>query len=141
MDNAEPSARLTCVCLFRHIHAVSETRRRVVWMGGTRRELGAMPRLVRRHVGQALDSAQCGDMHTSARPMKGPALRGVVEIVADFGGDAFRAAYIARLTHAVYVLHVFQKKSNRGAATPSRHLQLIERRLEAARWMDKRGEP
>jgi phage-related protein len=30
---------------------------------------------------------------------------------------------------AVYVLHVFQKKSKRGMATPLREIRLVERRL------------
>jgi phage-related protein len=30
---------------------------------------------------------------------------------------------------AVYVLHVFQKKSKRGIATPQREMKLVEKRL------------
>jgi len=32
----------------------------------------------------------------------------------------------------VYVLHVFQKKSKRGIATPKKELELIRKRLELA---------
>ena len=73
--------------------------------------------------------------------MKEQALRGVIEVVSDFGGDTFRAAYIAKLSRAVYVLHVFQKESTSGVATPRRHLLLIEQRLNVARQMDERGWP
>ena len=33
---------------------------------------------------------------------------------------------------AVFVLHAFQKKSNKGAATPLREIELIRRRLAVA---------
>ena len=34
-----------------------------------------------------------------------------------------------RFPRAVYVLHVFQKKSKRGIATPKRETDLVKRRL------------
>ena len=60
----------------------------------------------------------------------------VVEVVEDHRSDTYRAAYVAKLRRAVYVLHVFQKKSTRGVATPRRHLELIRQRLEAAKRLD-----
>jgi phage-related protein len=56
--------------------------------------------------------------------------------VEDHRGNAYRAAYVAKLRRAVYVLHVFQKKSTRGVATPRRHLELIRQRLQAAKRLD-----
>jgi phage-related protein len=109
-------------------------------MAGTREELRAMPAEVRRGIGYALDWAQRGGMRTHAKPMKGPTLRGVVEVVEDFGGDTYRAAYMARLPGAVYVLHVFQKKATRRVATPRRYLAVIKQRLQAARQLDGKGD-
>jgi phage-related protein len=43
--------------------------------------------------------------------------------------------YTVRLQGVVYVLHVFQKKSKRGSETPKHEIDLIWRRLEAARQM------
>jgi phage-related protein len=57
----------------------------------------------------------------------------VLEIVDDFDGDAFRTVYTVRFARAVYVLHAFQKKSKRGAATPKAELDLIDQRLKRAR--------
>jgi Phage derived protein Gp49-like (DUF891) len=54
---------------------------------------------------------------------------GVLEIVSDFRGDTFRAVYTVRFPKAVYVLHVFQKKSKRGIATPRHEMKLVEKRL------------
>jgi phage-related protein len=55
------------------------------------------------------------------------------EIVDDFDGDTFRAVYTVRFAKAAYVLHAFQKKSKRGAATPRTELDLIDQRLRRAR--------
>jgi phage-related protein len=46
---------------------------------------------------------------------------------------SFGVALYAVQTGAVYVLHVFQKKSKRGKATPQRDIDLVEERLKRAR--------
>ena len=54
-------------------------------------------------------------------------------------GNAWRAVYTVRFQDAIYVLHVFQKKSTRGIATPAREIELIQQRLaEAAQDYRKR---
>jgi phage-related protein len=57
----------------------------------------------------------------------------VLEVVADFDGNAFRTVYTVRFAEAVYVLHAFQKKSRRGIATPRAELDLILARLARAK--------
>jgi phage-related protein len=52
--------------------------------------------------------------------------------VDDFDGDTYRAVYTVQFAQAVYVLHVFQKKSTRGIATAPRDIRLIEQRLSQA---------
>jgi phage-related protein len=42
------------------------------------------------------------------------------------------AVYTVRFQDAIYVLHVFQKKSTRGIATPARQIDLIKQRLAEA---------
>jgi phage-related protein len=54
-------------------------------------------------------------------------------VVDDFDGDTYRAVYTVKLAGVVYVLHVFQKKSTRGSATPKRELAVIRERLHRAR--------
>jgi phage-related protein len=56
----------------------------------------------------------------------------VIEIRSNAEGDTYRAVYTVRFETALYVLHVFQKKSTKGIATPKRHLNLIKRRLREA---------
>jgi phage-related protein len=83
-------------------------------------------------MGYALYVAQVGGKHHSAKPLKGFGGAGVLEIVSDKDGDTFRSVYTVRFANAVYVLHAFQKKSKRGAATPKSEMELIRRRLRAA---------
>ena len=47
-------------------------------------------------------------------------------------GNAYRAVYTVKFPLAIYVLHVFQKKSKRGIATPASDLELIRKRLKVA---------
>jgi phage-related protein len=57
----------------------------------------------------------------------------VLELIEDDAGGTYRAVYTVRYATAVYVLHVFQKKSKRGKATPQRDIGLVEERLKRAR--------
>jgi len=83
-------------------------------------------------MGYALYVAQQGGKHRDAKPLKGFGGAGVVEIVTHFDGNTFRAVYTVRMAGAVYVLHVFQKKSKKGRATPKAEVDLIDRRLSEA---------
>ena len=57
----------------------------------------------------------------------------MIEIVDDFDGNTYRAVYTVKLRGVIYVLHVFQKKSTRGIATPQREIALIRERYARAR--------
>ncbi len=83
-------------------------------------------------MGQALNVAQQGGRHPDAKPLHGFKGAGVLEVVEDFDGDAFRTVYTVRFEEAVYVLHAFQKKSKRGIETPQRDMNLVRTRYEAA---------
>jgi phage-related protein len=102
--------------------------RPVRFMGNSREVLREMPDEVKSEIGFALERVQRGKMPVNAKPLKGIA-PGVLEIMSDFKGDTFRAVYTVRFPRAVYVLHVFQKKSKRGIATPKREIDLVKRRL------------
>ena len=106
----------------------------VVWVGPTRRELKEFPRPVQRAIGLALYAAQLGEMPPDAKPLKGFGGAGVVELVEDHRGDTYRAVYTVRFATKIYVLHVFQKKSKRGIATPQKEIELIRARL---RWAER----
>ena len=84
-------------------------------------------------MGKALLELQLGGLPREAKRLKG-ALHGLVELVDDFDGNTYRAVFTAKLGTIIYVLHVFQKKSTHGIATPRRHLAVIKQRLVWARW-------
>ena len=104
----------------------------LIWIGSSRRDLRAMPEEVRRHMGQALYSAQRGFTDPAAKPLKGFGGTRVMEVVGRYKMGAYRAVYAAHFENAVYVLHVFQKKSKRGIATPKSDVDLINKRFAEA---------
>lgn len=71
-------------------------------------------------------------MDPAAKPLKGFGGASVLEIAVSHQGNAWRAVYTVRFRDAVYVLHVFQKKSTKGIAMSARDMNLIRRRLVEA---------
>ena len=108
------------------------TLKPIRWVGSSLRDLKSFPAEVRSDVGFALYAAQNGEVDPSAKPMKGFGGASVMEIVAPFASDTWRAIYTIRFQDVVYVLHAFQKKSKSGRATPKKELELIQHRLAAA---------
>jgi phage-related protein len=104
----------------------------VEWVGSALRDLRLFPEPVQDEIGYALYVVQRGLHPPHAKRLKGE-LRGIVELVEDFDGDAYRAVYTVKLRGAVYVLHAFQKKSTRGIAMPRQMVQLIKERAVRAR--------
>ena len=113
----------------------------VRWIASSRDDVSAFPEDVRRRIGGALWEAQIGRKAPYAKPLRGFAGAGVLEVVDDFDGDTYRAVYTVRFAGLIYVLHAFQKKSKRGIATPKSVSDVIARRLKAAqedyeRWQE-----
>lgn len=104
----------------------------LIWLGSTLNDLKGCPGIVRQRIGYALELGQKGEKHGSAKPLKGFKGASVLEVVADFDGDTWRTVYTVKVEQAVYVLHVFQKKSKSGIATPKRDLDIIELRFRQA---------
>ncbi len=92
----------------------------------------ALPVSVRKFFGHALDFAQCGEQHDAAKVLKGFGGAGVLEVVEDDPGGTYRAVYTVKFKEAVFVLHVFQKKSKHGIATPKPDMNIIRERLKIA---------
>jgi phage-related protein len=109
-----------------------EPLKRVVWMGSSLDDLRKLSGDVQDGIGFALYHAQRGERHPDTKMMKGFG-PGVLEIIEDDSGGTYRAVYTIRFAKAVYVLHVFQKKSKKGIKTPKRDVDLIDKRLQAAR--------
>lgn len=108
------------------------------WVGSALDDLRVLPAEVKDVFGFALHLAQWGDRHPDAKPLKGFKGASVLEVVEDYDGDTFRAVYTVRFRKAVFVLHVFQKKSRRGIATPKPDMDLVKQRLKLAEaWYHK----
>ena len=108
------------------------------WVGSALDDLRVLPAEVKDVFGFALHLAQWGDKHPDAKPLKGFKGASVLEVVEDYQGDTYRAVYTVRFDDAIFVLHVFQKKSKRGIKTPKLDLDLIKQRLKLAEaWYHK----
>lgn len=104
----------------------------LVWIGSSRKALKSFPESVQRTFGVALFAAQCGETPPEAKALKGFGGASVLELVEDYDRNAYRAVYTVRFGMKVYVLHVFQKKSKRGIATPKQEIDLVRGRLKIA---------
>ncbi|MDX2225272.1 MAG: type II toxin-antitoxin system RelE/ParE family toxin [Rhodospirillaceae bacterium] len=123
-----------------------DTIKSLRWMGDSRENLRCFPKSVRRRIGFAIYAAQEGGKLSFVKPMRGFGGAGVLEIVVESHGNAYRGVYAVKFASAVYVLHVFQKKSKRGIATPKAELDLIRARLAHAEqehraWLEKNRTP
>ena len=92
------------------IEGQSGRLRPLEWIGGSKKDLMALPDEVVNVFGYALYLAQAGGKHPQAKPLQGFGSAGVLEVVEDWRGNTYRAVYTVRFAVRVFVLHVFQKK-------------------------------
>jgi phage-related protein len=104
----------------------------LVWMGGSKKDLVALPAAVVDVFGYGLYLAQVGQRHENSKVLRGFGDASVVEIIESGAGSTYRAVYTVRFEAAVFVLHVFQKKSKSRIATPKPDMELIKARLKRA---------
>ena len=86
----------------------------IVWLGSSRDDLKEFPKEVRREIGWELDLLQVGEDPNDFKPIKTVGA-GVYEIRVRTDDGAFRVFYVAKFEEAIYVLHVFQKKTEQTA--------------------------
>lgn len=86
----------------------------LIWLGSSRRDLRVFPALARRLAGFQLRRVQYGLDPEDWKPMQtvGP---GVREIRIHIAG-AHRVFYVATRAEAIYVLHAFEKKTQKTSA-------------------------
>ena len=107
-------------------------RRPLHFIGSSLKDLRAVPEQVQDVFGSALLDAQYGDHPEGARSFGEGIPRGVMKLVEDFDRDTYRAAYTVSFPKAVYVLHVFKKKSTQGVRTPKPDKDLVRSRFRVA---------
>jgi len=84
----------------------------IEFLGDSLDRLRDFPKDAMREAGYQLDRVQSGEMPVHYRPMSSVG-RGVVEIKIRDSEGAFRVFYVANRGDAIYVLHCFQKKSQK----------------------------
>jgi phage-related protein len=110
---------------------VTNGEKPIQWLGDSRDRLRRFPQVARREIGYQLSLIQAGRSATDWKPISlvGP---GVIEIRVHADGE-FRVFYVAKFEDAVYVLHVFAKKTRRASSLDielgkKRYRELLERR-------------
>lgn len=106
----------------------------LIWLGSTRADVKRFPALARRLAGFQLRRVQQGLDPDDWKPMQtvGP---GVREIRVHVGG-AYRVFYVATRPEAIYVLHAFEKKTQK---TSARDLRIGRDRFRALRTVGQHG--
>lgn len=109
-------------------------RKPLDWTGTSLADARALPDGARQDVGYQLGRVQEGRAPEDFKPMKAVGA-GVFEVRVRDDGRAFRSFYVARFEEAVYVLHVFEKKSQKTAQVDidlgrARYRALVRQRAE-----------
>lgn len=115
-------------------------KRPLCWMGSAKKDVTALPEDVKRIMGFCLNKLQEGVFDDRIEPMTGHASlkqAKVVEIKDNFGGDTFRTMAAIKYPEAIYVLHVFKKKSHEGRETPRKDIETIIARLADVKMLRK----
>ncbi len=96
----------------------------LAFLGDSLKRLRDLPADAKQDIGYQLDAVQRGQQPDDFKPM--PAIgKGVEEIRVWDESGTYRVIYTARLANAVYVLHLFQKKSQ---TTSKRDIDLAKQR-------------
>src|SRR5207248_1437765 len=119
-----PKAGLDNICRLRHNQRMADTSdnepqvKQLHFQGSALNDLKVMPDEVRRRFGYALWELQNSVTPPNASPFELSTANEVMKLTERYIGDTYRCVYAAKFEKAVYVLHVFQKKSTSGIATP-----------------------
>jgi phage-related protein len=110
--------------------------KKIYWIGSAREDLVNFPKEARRKAGFQLRAIQRGLKPTDFKPM--PTIGKGAEEIRIWTGDAYRIFYVASFEEAVYVLHAFQKKTQK---TSKQDIDIGQRRYrEMARFRQKQTE-
>ena len=97
----------------------------VLFIGSSRDDLREFPAEVRRVLGEELLRVQNGLMPVDFKPLKDVG-KGAYEIRVHLNG-AWRVIYVAKFADAIYVLHAFEKKTQK---TSQKDMELAKRRYK-----------
>lgn len=107
------------------------TDKPIYWIGSSKQDIANFSTETRRKAGFQLRSVQKGQSPSDFKPMS--AVGQGVEEIRIRTENAYRVFYVARFSEAIYVLHAFQKKTQKTSKQDinigqQRYKQLIEYR-------------
>lgn len=111
-----------------------KTLRTVSWIKAARKDFEAFPA---RAIDRALDALTVvadGGTPDIAKPFSRLGA-GVWELAIKERGDAYRVVYALQMGDDIWVVHVFQKKSTKGIATPRHEIDLVRERIKRLKEM------
>ena len=100
--------------------------KRIHWVGSSLEDIKHFPNDAKQGAGYQLDKVQRGLEPSDWKPMTSIG-KGVKEIRVRGADGQYRVIYLAKLKDAVYVLHAFQKKTQK---TSSKDLNIAKQRLK-----------
>lgn len=109
---AQPRKRVANLYKILYIKSRWSNSKPVEFRGSSLDDLRAFPAAARREAGYQLDRVQHGREPDDWKPMNTIG-RGVREIRIRDAAGVFRVLYVAKFDDAVYVLHCFQKKTQK----------------------------
>lgn len=89
--------------------------KRLFWIGSTLEDLKKFPSEVQDVIGYGLYLAQLGERHSHAKTLSGLGSAKVIELRERDRSGTYRVVYTVELMDSIFVLHAFQKKSNKEA--------------------------
>jgi len=98
--------------------------KKILFLGTSRADLRSFPLLARKEAGYQLDRLENGIDPEDWKPMSTIGV-GAREIRVRDESGAYRVIYVAKFADAIYVLHAFQKKTQK---TEKRDLDLAAKR-------------
>jgi phage-related protein len=106
---------------------VGDTLGEVIWMGTSKEDLRAFPGEARREVGYQPEHVQEG-VDPDDWKLMSVVGSGVREIRVRESSGSFRCIYLATRPEGIYILHCFQKKTQK---TSQQDLDLAQRRFKS----------
>lgn len=108
------------------------TERHLHYLGSSEKDLRKLPEDIKGVFATGFRFALKGDKHPKAKPFIMSGVENVFEIVDSDRDGTYRAVYTVKFEKAVYVLHIFQKKSKTGKKTTQQDKDLIKSRFKWA---------
>ena len=102
------------------------------YVGSSEKDLKELPEDTIDAFVYGLSIAQKGGKSPKGKVLQGFGGADVIELIDRDADGTYRAVYTVRMSEVIFVLHVFQKKSKHGIATPKQDIDLIKSRLKRA---------